>query len=210
MRKAYDGKLNELSALVASAGELCLDGIKSALKGFFDNDRDEAQRAAELFAENEEKESEIESLCIKLYMKQQPVADDLRKISASLKMVTDVKRISNIAADMADIILKASNVNRGDFDLTNMRELAECAVKMTENSLKAFIDGDSNKAKEVTAEDDKADRLFEAVKKDITEAIKKDTLKEEAADVLLAAKYMEKVGDHAVNIARWAEFCSEK
>ena len=189
MRKVYDGKLDELSALIGSAGELCLEGIKGALEGFFENNK-------------------VENLCIKLYMKQQPVADDLRKVSASLKMVTDVKRISNIAADMADISLKAKPISWGDFDSSNMKELAKCAVEMTENSLKAFVDGDPGKAREVIAEDDKADSLFEEVKADITDAIKKDVLKEEAADVLLAAKYMEKVGDHAVNIAEWAVFCA--
>lgn len=208
MRKVYDGKLDELSVFIGSAGELCLEGIKGALQGFFENNKDEAQKAAEIFAQTEEKEREVENLCIKLYMKQQPVADDLRKVSASLKMVTDVKRISNIAADMADISLKAKPISWGDFDSSNMEELAKCAVEMTENSLKAFVEGDVNKAKEVIAEDDKADSLFEEVKADITEAIKKDVLKEEAADVLLAAKYMEKVGDHAVNIAEWAVFCS--
>lgn len=208
MRKVYDGKLDELNALIGSAGELCLEGIKGALQGFFENNKDEAQKAAEIFAQTEEKEREVENLCIKLYMKQQPVADDLRKVSASLKMVTDVKRISNIAADMADISLKAKPISWGDFDSSNMEELAKCAVEMTENSLKAFVEGDVNKAKEVIAEDDKADSLFEEVKADITEAIKKDVLKEEAADVLLEAKYMEKVGDHAVNIAEWAVFCS--
>ncbi len=207
MRKFYDAKLNELNTLIGSAGELCLEGIRGALKGFFEGSGDEAQRAAEMFAETEEKEREVENLCIKLYMKRQPVADDLRKVSASLKMVTDIKRISNIAADMADISPKAKQINWGGFDLSNMKELAKCAVEMAENSLKAFIDENSDKAKEVIAEDDKADRLFEAVKADITEAIKKDVLKDEAADVLLAAKYMEKVGDHAVNIAEWAVFC---
>ena len=206
MRKVYDGKLDELSALIGSAGELCLEGIKGALQGFFENNKDEAQKAAEIFAETEEKEREVENLCIKLYMKQQPVASDLRIISATLKMVTDLHRIGDQSLDIAEIVLTGQltqAIRTQDF-----QKMGEAVVYMVKSSVEAFQARSLEHAKEVIAYDDVVDEYFEKIKFNLLERIRGriDDSDRDVLDMLMIAKYLERIGDHAANVGNWVAF----
>lgn len=150
-------------------------------------------------------ERDIETLCLKLLLRQQPVAGDLRQISAALKMITDMERIGDQAEDIAEIIAflnGRSGAECGDID-----KMAKAATKMVTNSIEAFVKRDVELAKEVIAQDDIVDDYFNRVKQDLIERISSDPSDGEfALDLLMIAKYFERIGDHATNIAEWVMF----
>ena len=150
-------------------------------------------------------ERDIESLCLKLLLKQQPVASDLRDISSALKMISDLERIGDQASDIADLYRYTSGAE--DKTSADLREMAQESVKMVNESIDAFVRRDLVMAREVIAYDDVVDRWFERIKTDLIAAISADNTKGEYyLDLLMVAKYLERIGDHATNIAEWVEY----
>ncbi len=202
MRNKFEAQLLRLSAELTEMGGLIESAIASAIKSLEENDRMAAEHTFLCEKEINQKEKDIESLCLKLLLQQQPVAGDLRKISAALKMITDMERIGDQAYDIAEIALTASGGIIG-----NIKEMAAETIQMVNTSVDAFVNTSINLAEEVIKNDDRVDELFELVKQDLTEIIRKDTENSgKTMDLLLIAKYLERIGDHAVNIAEWVEF----
>ena len=205
MRNRLDEQLELLNTELIRMGALCEDGIAQAAKVLVT--RDEALRRAvdETEQEIDRKEREIESLCLKLLLQQQPVAKDLRQISAALKMITDMERIGDQAEDIAEIVTFLGG--RGAENSALLREMARSTIKMVTESVDAYVRQNTALAEQVIAEDDVVDDYFTRVKKGLIERIAQDpTDGEFALDLLMIAKYFERIGDHAVNIAEWVIF----
>ena len=149
----------------------------------------------------------IEAMCLTLLTKQQPVAKDMRTVSAALKVVSDIERIGDHVGDIAELYLRMGNVNgEGEYEHL-LLDMMEEAKEMIHSSVEAFVDGDENVAKQVIAHDDVVDDLFNKMKDKMMNAIRNQDLDaDRVVDYLMVAKYLEKVGDHAVNIAQWAMF----
>ena len=204
MRNRFDNQLAELNKELISMGALCEDGISQAAKVLVT--RDEALRRAvdETEQEIDRKEREIESMCLKLLLQQQPVASDLRLISSALKMITDIERIGDQASDIAEIVTCLSGACGHN---KHIDQMAQATIKMVTDSLDAFVRRDLTLAWSVIEYDDVVDRLFDECKQDlIAEIAQNPTDGERVLDVLMIAKYLERIGDHATNIAEWVEF----
>ena len=156
--------------------------------------------------EIDQMEKEIENLCLKLLLQQQPVARDLRRISASLKMITDMERIGDQTADIADIVIATKSTE--EKNLKDINRMAEATVKMVRDSVSAYVQKDLELARKVMDADDEVDDLFDLVKGDLIKFISdhKGSAGDEAIDLIMIAKYLERIGDHATNIAEWVEF----
>ena len=205
MRNRLDEQLELLNTELIRMGALCEDGISQAAQVLVT--RDEALRRAvdETEQEIDRKEREIESLCLKLLLQQQPVAKDLRQISAALKMITDMERIGDQAEDIAEIVRFLGGRGAENSDL--LRDMARSTIKMVTESVDAYVKGDVTLAGQVIAEDDVVDDYFARVKRALIERIAKDPSDGEfALDLLMIAKYFERIGDHATNIAEWVIF----
>ena len=200
----YEAELKNLNANIIKIGkriEVAIENSVVALLG-----RDTA--TAKVIATNDDKiddmEKDIESQCLRLLLQQQPMASDLRIITAALKMITDMERIGDHAADIADLIIELP-----DFSYSNMNAIAQIGseiIKMLNDSVESYINRDFNAAKNVIAHDDVIDELYYAIKKDLVEKIKKTDQGEQILDYLLIAKYFERIGDHCTNIAEWVIF----
>lgn len=206
MRNRFDRQLEKLNTELTEMGELIEDAIDGAVASLTDRSEERVKDTELLEKDINQKESDIESLCLKLLLQQQPVASDLRLISAALKMITDMERVGDQAADIADLSLFMPA------DLPNERmsrlfQMAEETTDMVKKSVRAFVDRDMELAQAVIAQDDVVDDLFMLVKKDIITWIRQDTDSGEVAmDLLMVAKYFERIGDHAVNLAEWVIF----
>ena len=186
-------------------GALCEEVISMAAKALENGDGALARKVAPLDSEVDQKERTIESMCLKLLLQQQPVARDLRQISAALKMITDMERIGDQSEDIAEIvcILKGRGVE--DFDI--LLEMARSAIKMVTDSVDAYVKHDIILAEKVIADDDTVDRYFDDVRRRLIAKIAADPSDGEyALDLMIIAKYFERIGDHAVNIAEWVIF----
>ena len=206
MRTRFDMELDNLNSDMIAMGALCENAISEAMKSLFTADKTAAQRTIEEDREIDRKEKDIEALCLRLLLQQQPVARDLRVISSALKMITDMERIGDQAADIAELIrhMHLTPVSRQNKHLSKM---AEAAKKMVTESIDAFVKKDAALATKVLADDDLVDSLFLKLRHDIIEMIAADPgCGEEAVDVLMIAKYLERIGDHATNIAEWVLF----
>lgn len=205
MRNRFDNQLAELNNELISMGALCENAIASAVKSLIDGDTKLAAAAIRIDHEIDRKEREIESLCLKLLLQQQPVAKDLRQISAALKMITDMERTGDQAEDIAEIVTFLGG--RGAENSALLREMARSTIKMVTESVDAYVRQNTALAEQVIAEDDVVDDYFTRVKKGLIERIAQDpTDGEFALDLLMIAKYFERIGDHAVNIAEWVIF----
>ena len=205
MRNRFDNQLAELNNELISMGALCENAIASAVKSLIDGDTKLAAAAIRIDHEIDRKEREIESLCLKLLLQQQPVAKDLRQISAALKMITDMERIGDQAEDIAEIIGFLHGHQAEDNDL--LREMAKAAIRMVTESVDAYVKCDTMLAEQVIAEDDTVDGYFTQVKERLIGKIAQDPADGEyALDLLMIAKYFERIGDHATNIAEWVIF----
>ena len=149
-------------------------------------------------------ERDIEALCMKLLLQQQPMATDLRLITASLKMITDMERIGDHAVDVADLVLNVSDCKYGK--MNEIIELSTEIINMLHDAVQSYIEKDYNKAKNVIAHDDVIDDLYHAIKADLVQKIRETSEGETILDYLLIAKYIERIGDHAANIAEWVIF----
>jgi len=205
MRNRLDTQLDQLNNQLISMGALCENAIAIAVKSLMNNDIVLAKSVKTTEIEIDQKEKDIESLCLKLLLQQHPVAGDLRLISAALKMITDMERIGDQAADIAEIVAYVDltdNINK-----LHISDMATATIKMVTDSIDVFVKRDLKLAEEVIAYDDVVDELFCKIKKDVISLItnnQKDG--EHFVDIIMIAKYLERIGDHATNIAEWVVF----
>ncbi len=206
MRSRFDEQLVILNNRLIEMGALIEYAIAKATKALLEQDAVAAREIAEGDQIIDDKEKEIESLCLKLLLNQQPVAKDLRQISTALKMITDMERIGDQAADISELCLYLSNqeyINKLEY----IPQMARATIKMVNESIDAFVKKDLSLAQSVIKYDDVVDDLYVFVKKDLIELIHDDVKNgEQAFDLLQIAKYYERIGDHAMNIAEWVIF----
>ena len=202
MRNRFDEQLAQLNHEMIEMGALCEEVIALASKALTENDRTLAKKVAPVDSEIDRKERDIESLCLRLLLQQQPVARDLRQISAALKMITDMERIGDQAEDIAEIIAFLED-RQAENDAV-FREMARAVIQMVTESVDAYVKCDIILAKKVIADDDYVDDCFARIKQSLISRIATvPTEGEYALDLLMIAKYYERIGDHATNIAEW-------
>lgn len=206
MRIRFDEQLELLNRKLIEMGALCEDAISASMHTLKnETDKQSAEKAAALEREIDHKEREIESLCMKLLLQQQPVARDLRTISSALKMISDLERIGDQASDIAGITgyIEDEQLKSG----THIYEMARAASRMVTDSVDSFARKDLGKARAVQKGDDIVDGLFDTVKNELVGQITEHPdLSGECLDLLMIAKYLERIGDHAVNVAEWVEY----
>ena len=204
MRNQFNTQLNTLHVELIKMGALCEESIAAAMKSVLDEDETMAERAAAAEREIDRKERDIEALCMKLLLQQQPVSSDLRAISAALKMISDMERIGDQAADIAEITRFIA-----DSPLTSRASIAEMArsvIGMVTDSSDSYVRKNLELAQSVVRKDDEIDELFLNVKNELIRLIGQGDDGEVCIDLLMIAKYLERIGDHAVNIAQWVEY----
>lgn len=204
-RKYYEMELQKLNASLLEMGEMIRMAIGGAVTALLEFDHDKAREIIAYDEQIDRQNREIEQQCYTLLLSQQPVAGDLRMVSAALKMTTDMERIGDHAADISEIELMLENLPT--LSCAPIRQMATETSVMLIKSLEAFAQCDEEKANWVIGRDDVVDDLFDTVKSELIEAIRQNADNGEAAtDLLMAAKYFERIGDHATNIAQWAIF----
>ena len=203
MRNRFDQQLELLNEQLIRMGELCEVAIGKATTALKEGSMEQAQKVIEADEEIDQAETDIERLCLKLLLQQQPVARDLRQISAALKMITDMERIGDHAADISEMTVWIHGENYVTH-LNLLEEMAKAVTVMLVGSIDAFVCKNLKQAEEVIAKDDIVDDLFLKVKEEVIQMLREsDGSGEEAADLLLIAKYFERIGDHATNISEW-------
>ena len=205
MRNRFDEQLEKLNAELITMGALCEQAITIAINALlYGNDDGKVQfnKVHETEREIDQKERDIENLCMRLLLQQQPVAGDLRKISSALKMISDMERIGDQASDISDITMHIRFENLRS--KVHISDIAAAAIKMVTDSIDSFVKKDLELAKAVAAYDDVVDRLFIKVKDELLILIKDGDVS--CLDLLMIAKYLERIGDHAVNIAEWVQY----
>jgi phosphate transport system protein len=205
MRDSYRKQLEALHVSLIRMGALCEEAIAKAVKALLDEDPAIAKDVAQTEKEINLMEREIEAFCLRLLLREQPVAGDLRQITAAQRMITDMERIGDQAEDIAELSLfMAGSPVKSDIRIGDM---ALATVKMLSDSVDSFVGNDLEKARGVIAYDDVVDDLFDKVKNELIELIAKDGGSGGAClDLLMIAKYLERIGDHATNIAEWVEY----
>lgn len=213
MREKYDEQLRELNTKIICMGNMIQVAIESSVLALMARDEIAADSIIAADDAIDEKEKEIEQLCLKILLQQQPIATDLRAITAALKMVTDMERIGDHAGDIADLLKQmcATNVSSedclGKFINANLNQIGTEIQKMLKMSIQAYTNRDLEMAKNVIANDDIVDELYRKIKSELVWQIQNKAEKgEQIADYLLIAKYFERIGDHATNIAEWVIF----
>ena len=206
MRSKFDKQLLELNTEMIKMGTMIEDSIAKAVDALYNKDEVKAKAIMESDIEVDHAQKNIESICFNLLVQHQPVAKDLRTITAALKMVTDMERIGDHAADISEMTIYMGKGER-PISFEHINKMASETMLMLNWSIEAYIEKDIEKAKEVIAHDDIVDNLFNVVKSDIIQMIhEKPDDGEEATDLLMVAKYFERIGDHATNIAEWVIF----
>ena len=204
MRNRFDRQLEELHVELIEMGSMCEDVIRKTSKLLQSGDAKVAKEIRKEDSNIDEQERLVESLCLKLLLQQQPVAKDLRKVSAALKMITDMERIGDQASDIAEIIETTDfSVPTKDVKLAKM---AETTIAMVTESIDAYVKQDLELVREVIARDDEVDDLFLEVRQEIADDMVEAGDPMSSLDLLMIAKYFERIGDHATNIAEWVEF----
>ena len=206
MRNRFDQQLELLNEQLTRMGELCEVAIGKATTALKEGSMEQAQKVIEADEEIDQAETDIERLCLRLLLQQQPVARDLRQISAALKMITDMERIGDQASDIAEIIITEDKSEAQDIPM--IIKMSEAASKMVRDSVNAYVEKDLDLARKVMENDDVVDELFEEVKMTLINFIaeNKGLQGVEAIDLIMVAKYLERIADHATNIAEWVEF----
>ena len=206
MREYFDTELANLNNQLIGMGTLVESAIKNAVEIIANNSSELLEKAREQEELINTSERKIQNHCIRLLLHQAPVAHDLREVSSALKMITDLERIGDQAIDIAEVsqyIKSRNNV----INVTHIDEMASQASKMVTLAIDAFVKKDVDLAKKVSQSDDVIDELFDKVKEETVEIIQRDkALGEQAIDLMMIAKYLERIGDHAVNIAEWVAF----
>lgn len=206
MRNRFDQQLELLNEQLIRMGELCEVAIGKATTALKEGSMEQAQKVIEADEEIDQAETDIERLCLKLLLQQQPVARDLRQISVALKMITDMERIGDQASDIAEIIITEEKSEAQD--IPKIIKMSEAAGKMVRDSVNAYVEKDLELSKKVIKDDDVVDELFEEVKTTLIDFIAENKGEQggEAIDLIMVAKYLERIADHATNIAEWVEF----
>lgn len=206
MRSRFDQQLMQLKEMLVETGELCEQAISQTMVALSSSSDEIAREVIRADAQIDQMERDIEHLCLKLLLQQQPVAGDLRQVSAALKMITDMERIGDQAADIAEIV-KSTDMSlvRG---FPKIPQMAAKTAEMVHDAVRSFVDRDLALATATQAADDAVDRMFDEVATEmidfIVHADAADAQK--AIDVIMIAKYLERIGDHATNIAEWVDF----
>lgn len=204
MRDKYQEDLGKLNANILKMGKMIEIAIESTVIALMGRDIQAASTVSENDEAIDNMEREIEALCMKLLLQQQPVATDLRVITAALKMVTDMESIGDHAADIAELVLQIPDCKYNKMD--TITEISTQIIKMIHDSVNSFIQRNYDKAQIVIAQDDIVDNLYHEIKSDLIQKIKKTDDGEQILDYLLIARYFERIGDHATNIAKWVVF----
>lgn len=205
MRRELDKQLEILNVELIKMGALCEKVIADTTKALFEGDTSYVSKIHKDEEEIDKCERDIENICMGLFLKQQPVASDLRNISSALKMISDMERIGDQCADIADMIRFTKGHDMNDFQ--HLNQMSEAAKKMVTESVESYVQKNLEMARAVMEYDDLVDNLFDVVKKDLTNLIAaKPENGEFWIDVIMIAKYFERIADHAVNIAEWVEF----
>lgn len=203
MRNKFDEQLSKLNTELITMGALCEEAISKAAKYLETNNSELQKEVFETDREIDRKERDIESLCMRLLLQQQPVAGDLRTISSALKMISDMERIGDQASDIAEMVCF---VNRTDIgSKVHIADMARATILMVTDSIDSFVKHDMVMAQKVIAHDDIVDGLFLRVKGELISSVKSadGNTAEALIDLLMIAKYFERIGDHAENIAEW-------
>lgn len=205
MRNQFNNQLEQLHVELIQMGALCEEAISDAMKALLDGDKDALSAVFSTDREIDQKEKTIESLCLKLLLQQQPVAGDLRTISSALKMISDMERIGDQASDIAEItkFIQTSGTQYA----VQIPDMAQAAIQMVTDSVESFVKQDLGLVQKVISYDDVLDDLFTQVRQGLINLIVEDHASGELClDLLMIAKYLERIGDHAVNIAEWVEY----
>ena len=206
MRNKFSEQLAELNKEMIEMGNKIIDSIKMTISALESRDVEKAKLIMEGDAEIDRLQKKIESICFDLLIQQQPVATDLRNVTAAMKMVTDMERIGDHAADISEMTILMGQESRID-QFEHIRKMATETMMMLNHSIEAYVEKDVAKAEAVIEHDDIVDALFDAAKKDVIQLILDAADEgEEATDLLMVAKYFERIGDHATNIAEWVIF----
>ena len=206
MRNRFDRQLERLNDEMIEMGSMIESAIEKAVSALVTQDVEKAKAAIKADDDIDHQERDIENLCLKLLLQQQPVARDLRQISSALKMITDMERIGDHAADISEITIMMAGkpyIKK----LEHIQEMAKETMQMLVNAVDAYVEKNMQKAQEVIKRDDVVDELFNQVKTELIQLIHEDAdAGEQAADLLMVAKYFERIGDHATNISEWVIF----
>ncbi len=210
MRSKFDEQLQELNNEMIEMGRMIVQSIAMAIEALTNKDEKLAKQIMEGDSEIDRAQKRIESICFQLLIRQQPVAKDLRVVTAAMKMVTDMERIGDHAADISEMTILMGRGSRiGDF--SHISRMSSETMRMLNHSIEAYVEKDREKAREVIRQDDIVDELFDQVKRDIIGLIRRNPGDgEEATDLLMVAKYFERIGDHATNIAEWVIYSLKK
>lgn len=208
MRPVFDEQLNQLHSELISMGNLCEQAISLCIQAMDEGEqgKETIKKVSPLEYEIDQKEQEIENRCMLLLLQQQPVASDLRAVSAALKMISDMERIGDQAADIAELIPYITETSA--YRTLPIEKMARTAAAMVTGSVDAFVKQDLSLARQVIHDDDQVDALFDTIRQDLISCILEKKMDPLAVlDLLMIAKYLERIGDHAVNIAEWVEYC---
>ena len=205
MRNKFDEQLQRLHVELIQMGAVCEDAISAAAEALLKGDESLVPAALEAERDLDRREREVENLCLKLLLQQQPVARDLREISAALKMISDLERIGDQAADIAELV---SYVRVPDGSgVLHIADMTRAVIGMVTDSVDSFVKRDLGLARAVCAADDRVDELFDQVKRELIDMIAADAAwGQQGLDLLMVAKYLERIGDHATNVAEWVEY----
>lgn len=205
MREKYESQLKDLHQELTKMGAMCEHAVALAIQSVSLSDQAIVAEVYEIDQGIDKQEREIENLCVKLLLKQQPVASDLRDISAALKMISDLERIGDQASDIAGLSEYIPALPTPAVE--DLRAMAKEVIKMVSGSIEAFVNRDLVLARQIISYDDVVDNLFTKIKGELISAIAEDPKEgEKWLDMLMVAKYLERIGDHATNIAEWVEY----
>lgn len=207
MRKKFDQELEAVKENLAKMGLLCERGIEMAIEYIEKPDQKLETSIAETEQEIDDMERQIESQCLKLFMREQPVASDLRAVSAAMRMISDLERIGDHAEDIAEVAKYLNEDGSPAGSMNELREMSRAASAMVRNAVEAYAKKDLDLANQVAASDDVVDSYFEKIKRDIATQISENVESaQHGLDSLMVAKYLERIGDHSVNLAEWVRF----
>lgn len=205
MRNRFDMQLETLNVGLITMGALCEEAISAAIKALLNSDDSLIEKVFVIDNEIDQNERDLEALCMRLLLQQQPVARDLRAISSALKMISDMERIGDQASDIAEITKYIADNNA--ISKIHLKDMAVATIKMVTDSIESYVKKDLKLAHSVIAYDDVVDSLFDEVKQELISLIGQDGINGEyGIDFLMIAKYLERIGDHAVNIAEWVVY----
>ncbi len=205
MRSTIDGLLESMDALLVEMGDLCVNALVEATHALQSGDGEKAKNVIRNDDVIDDLESEIDKICLTILLREQPFARDLRRVIATTKMVTDMERIGDQAADIADIVLLSDL--KIEYELKRTERMAQKTCDMVVNSIRAFVTRDLELTREIIKADDEIDELFEEVRALLIEATVQNKEEQKIVmDMMMVIKYLERIADHATNVAVWVEF----